>query len=515
VPPLLPPDFTIRPVPDWWKVVSPFFVRCTPRVLVVTDSLSFGSADFGLSRFLAELAKAVPAPAITTKTHGGWKFDDGTVTTANYDQIWLFGATGLALTDAEVRAIANFMDAGGGLFATGDHATLGRALCGDLPRVRKMRDWQNVPMEIERIDTVTNPGPDHLTQFDDQSDDLPQRIFPHYYGAGGSWSVHALLRSPLGDIDVLPDHPHESVCFVGANLAQRYTLHGLDLDEFPVVGGAPLAPEVVAWSVSAGRYLNPPGTIVGKPPTTPRIFGAVSAWDGHRVQRGRVVCDATWHHFININLDGTGAVAAAGNARNGLRSGSPLTFTPDFHQVAQYYRNILDWLTPPTRRWCRWWIDLVLERYRFPLFEEFRPLPDPHPCPWDPRVALGADVEAALERALGAGAVADIVTAALETADLAELAAYVRPLATGDPSADKRTRALVDGIELRRGILGSVADALLRDLPPSPDSLADHLPDDHDDAALDRRVAVATREAWAAARDHYKQLIKSTTRLLG
>ena len=69
------------------------------------------------------------------------------------------------------------------------------------------------------------------------------------------------------------------------------------------------------------------------------------------------MCDATWHHFININininLDGTDAVAAPGNDRNGLRD-SALNFTEDFHQIAQYYRNVLDWPVPSNRRWCRW-----------------------------------------------------------------------------------------------------------------------------------------------------------------
>jgi hypothetical protein len=62
---------------------------------------------------------------------------------------------------------------------------------------------------------------------------------------------------------VLPDHPHESQCVVGTNLSAPYTLHGLNFPEFSH-GGSPLAPEIVAWSVSAGRYLNPPGIISGK-----------------------------------------------------------------------------------------------------------------------------------------------------------------------------------------------------------------------------------------------------------
>jgi hypothetical protein len=515
----LPDDHVvIRPIPDWWPEIHPFLRRCTPRVLVVTDGLTFGGADFGLDVFLSELGKALPAPVVTTKIHGPWTFD-ATVTAANYDELWLFGVGATPLPDAEVQVIAAFMEAGGGVFATGDHETLGYGLCGELPRVRKMRDWATVPMaSTGRIDTVSNPGPDRLTQFDDQSDDLPQRIFPTYYGSGSSWWVHSVLRSPLGDIDVLPDHPHESVCLAGYDLGDDYVAHGLHLDEFPNDGAKPLAPEIVAWSVSAGRYLNPPGTITGKPPTTPKLFGAISTWDGHRVQRGRIVCDATWHHFINVNLVGTGAVPAPGNSRDGLRrpatAGGPPTFTDDFHQVAQYFRNVMDWLIPAHRRWCRWWIDLLVERYTFPLFEELRRLPEPHPCPWEPRVALGADVEAALERTSGPGAAEPLVTAALEAAGLEEMAGHVRPLAGDDDRHRERMGTLLDVTELRRGVLGSVADALLRDLPPTPDQLAEHLRDGHDDAEIERTVAAATGEAWEAARDHYRQAIKATRELI-
>ena len=502
-------DQFVPRIPPWWPPLVPLF-RCTPRLLVVTDSLAFDNNTFGLGRFLAEVAAHVPAPIVTTRVHDGGFVFDGSVTTSSYDQIWLFGASGPALSDGEVQVLAEFMEAGGGVFATGDHETLGQALCGELPRVRKMRDWNSVPMSIERIDTVTNPGPDRRTQFDDQSDEFPQRVFPRFYGSGSTWSVHPLLRSPLGPIDVLPDHPHESVCRTGWDLEENYSAHGIDLDEFPDLDGRPLAPEIVAWSVSAGRYLETPGSVSGKPPTTPRLFGAISAWDGHRVGRGRIACDSTWHHFVNVNLDGTGAVAAPGNNRRGLRDASG-TFTADYHQVATYYRNLVDWLMPARRQWCLWWIDLIKERYRFPLFEEFRPLP--HPCPWDPRVALGTSVEGALEASLGTGRAEDVVTAALEAAALAEVAALVRPVATDERAAERAPLA-VDPVELRRGILGTVADALLRDLPDRPERLPEHVREDHDDA-LPKVAGTAAREAIDALREHASAVCERTARVLG
>ena len=50
---------------------------------------------------------------------------------------------------AEVEAIAAWMNAGGGVFATGDHALLGASMCHKIPRVRSMRKWtraQGVPL---------------------------------------------------------------------------------------------------------------------------------------------------------------------------------------------------------------------------------------------------------------------------------------------------------------------------------------------------------------------------------
>lgn len=336
-------------------------------------------------------------------------------------------------------------------------------------------------------------------------------MFPTYFGSGQTWNTHALLRSPIGDIDVLPDHAHESECLVGNNLGAPYTDHGLNLIEFPSVAGAPLEPVIVARSVSAGRFLIDSF----KPPTTPRVFGAISAWDGHRVAKGRIVCDATWHHFVNINLDGTGAGPdpLLVDPRRGLRdsAGDP---TEDFTQVANYYRNIVDWLIPATRRWCSIFEVLVDIRYRFPLFEEFIPLPDPHPCPWDPRVDLGTSVDAALTALKGRGYTDDLVIGALDLAGVNRLADHLRPQAADEKRQDPRSLLRIE--ELRRGIVGSIADALLRDLPANPHELEEALTKiGHDDKRLESLIASATKDAVVAATDHFKQSVDSTFSILG
>lgn len=505
---------TVRHVPSWMGDLFLPLRRCRQRILLVTDGLNYNPADdFGLSRFVDELNKISPAPIITKANRFGdptadrqnFVFDN-TVTTANFDQVWLFGISSApVLSDAQLQVLTNFMVAGGGVFATGDHETLGFAMCGELYRVRKMRDWSGIPMFNNRIDTVTNPGPDNLAQFHDQSDEYPQRIFPHYYGSGSSWSPHPLLRSPMGDIDVMPDHPHESVCLVGPNLAANYNMHGINRVEFPAFNGTPLAPEVIATSVSAGRFL----TDIQKPPTTPRCFGSISVWDGHKVNQGRIVCDSTWHHFVNINLDGTGAPPQPPNNRRGLRDAA-LNFTPEFHKIAEYYRNIADWIIPQGRRWCRWWLDFVVERYRFPLFEEWRPLP-PHPCPWELRVRLGIQVEGALKANRGRGFAEEVVTAAIESARVEEFASLIRPTRAEFDAGSLGQRNLISPDELRYGILGSVFDAFARELPENPGDLPKFIEKrGHDDQELLRTAVGAASSAVEAALEHYAEGAKRT-----
>ncbi|WP_431242479.1 hypothetical protein ACQ9BO_22025 [Flavobacterium sp. P21] len=56
---------------------------------------------------------------------------------------------------------------------------------------------------------------------------------------------------------------------------------------------------------------------------------------------GRIVVDSTWHHFVNVNLNGSESYFN-GDDRPGLQSG--LT-TADFKVIRQYYMNIALWIT--------------------------------------------------------------------------------------------------------------------------------------------------------------------------
>ena len=66
----------------------------------------------------------------------------------NYDVLWIIGYEGYnsryygsPIADDELQAIAQFMESGGGVFATGDHEGMGSYICGQIPRVRSMRMW--------------------------------------------------------------------------------------------------------------------------------------------------------------------------------------------------------------------------------------------------------------------------------------------------------------------------------------------------------------------------------------
>ena len=329
-----------------------WFLRCRVNILIVTDSSSggFGSAGFHLGEILNVLGSD-PWSWVqfhVTKAHRGVdpagdvidNFRFNTHDLSGYSQIWLFGIERSAnpLSAAELRALSEFMEAGGGVFATGDHEDLGRAMCAEVPRVRSMRRWYYpnagpngepvAPSQSgsDRHDTVILPG--------NQSDQVPQPIRPRYYTRRANTILkeyrypHPVLCGPDGVITYLPDHMHEGLCEVPSNLSQTYTFDGLSVKEYPdTTDGHANPPEVIAWATTRN--------------TDGDEFGVLAAWDGHRSGgRGRVLVDATWHHWFNINL--TGFVANAGDPVVG----------PKWQSIQAYFRNVALWLARPTLQEC-------------------------------------------------------------------------------------------------------------------------------------------------------------------
>lgn len=513
------------PIRPWWPA---FWRVCPQRILMVCDGLDFSTGGFGLHEVVNNVLKTwVPGyrvPQITTANRDngvadiqGFRFDAAppaphkAFNFTNYDQLWLIGIEGagspLSLSDAELQRIADFMDEGGGVFATGDHEDLGAALCGRIPRVRSMRSWFNSTTAgvddwappaptggtADRIDTLT-PGDDAVFTFNDQSDTHPQRIHVRYFEnlatpLAHDYQPHPLMQRQDGKpILNFPDHPHEGVCVEPANLGHSYRFTGrITKLEYP--SPTVSRPYVVATGFSGGGYV----TDAGKPAVNPRCFGLVSAYDGHLVGVGRVACDSTWHHWININLDGAGSGGRSGFYVGGVR-------TPEYaNEICQYYRNLVAWLAPTRIRWCHAVLDLVDLRFAYPLFEEWKQPPGPP----DLRelLALGRQVVAA---AKAAGLPDAEVRWASALAGLMgknasqPLQALVSPWA----GADERQSEL-PAAELRLVLLGAAMQTVWELTPRGPGEMA-RLTDKSASALRDKILKTLSKTLPAALETYVK-----------
>ena len=354
---------------------------------------------------------ADPAPGTPQATHPvgadqyGFRFSAASL--SGFDMCFFFSIArpgeDPVTTDAgwqtEAAAIAAFMESGHGYFAVGDHEDLGAAINQHVPRVRSMRRWTTgagphggggAPSgtEADRHDTLragsdsgVSGGHTYAYQFNDQSDDTPQLIRPTSYGyVAGRWFVrtlpHPLLCSPLGRINVLPDHMHEGWCEVPDDLTHNEDLPGrAGKPEYPLDShGVRVEPEVIAEAdILAHETLNQEFGNLLSPMTTARSFGVIAAYDGHRANVGRVVVDATWHHFVNINVIGTNQTFAGINPAKtkGFYTGPGDTPVPAYQKIMGYYRNLVYWLIPKNRHRVIWLDQLTMALRRNPRWEEF------------------------------------------------------------------------------------------------------------------------------------------------
>jgi hypothetical protein len=317
-----------------------------------------------------------------------FRFDTDFFRKGDFDEVWLFGAMTeheTALDDSEVEAILEFMNAGGGVFATGDHESLGAAMCGRLPRVGSTRKWffdEAPSAELKapgrndetRLDTLRE-GPDVGFDLDDESDSVAQEIRPKFFSkCGGEGSApHFLLTDCRGfAITVMPDHMHEGECIIPDNLERTFKLGEERVDEYPPVPDIDpevrTSPQVVAISTSAAGFMV--GKSGNHPPVKPRSFVSIVAYAGDEVGVGRVAVDSSFHHFLDLNLVGIdsfrstkGFVDSEGKPRK------------EFEAIAQYYKNLLRWLAPANLR-ARMYQALLMDlRFNTSLIEELSPIP--------------------------------------------------------------------------------------------------------------------------------------------
>lgn len=349
------PDFLKPFTPKywWWK-------KCKTKVLVVADGgLNFGMTGFGLSEFLTtfnELETLSGTNYEVTLAHRGAiinspnpvvvnhisSFNFATSVDLNdFDQVWLFAiSSGGSIAANEISAIEDYMNKGGGLFATGDHGSLGRTMCGSIPRVQDMRYWSNTPagsnndtnevsMSGRRRNDTNQPRPGNsiADTFDHQSDNIPQTIAVRTFQNGMPHPLLSIKKAlrPSGIIDIMPDHPHEGE----AAPETSFTVNGI----------------TVPTQIIATSFVNGGNTSGTKDETDPHCFPSIAVWDGRKAKVGRIVIDSTWHHFVNINLNG------AGSAQDGLTA-------VDFEIVRNYYMNIAKWMT--RRKFILCWRKFIL-----------------------------------------------------------------------------------------------------------------------------------------------------------
>ncbi|MBI3772872.1 MAG: hypothetical protein HY272_09260 [Gammaproteobacteria bacterium] len=405
------------------------------RILMVSDaegSYSAPSERFGLT----ELVQALKDGGYqVTKAHRwndgmqhtagaditSFKFQQGFFNANDYDVVWLMGfassnpqgpygdPSGFAMSDSEVEVLAQFMNDGGGVFATGDHDDLGADLCAKVPRVRSMRQWTTdygwlnytgnpdafvpdaskspPPVGRYRLDTLVTGHNVHY-EFQDQSDDIPQQIDPvmrvirqhisHIAGGEIGWIErvpHPLLCGPNGVIDVLPDHMHEGRCLVPQDLTKTFAIKGQSHDEYPLLSnGTRVSPEVVAYGRVKARSYDPnfddptEGVRDSNTNVTATNFPVITAYNGHRAKVGRVVVDSTFHHFTNINV--TGVKSEFSDEPNPVDAvkGQGFLASPagqaHYANIKAYWCNIAKWLSrPKTFKQLAWqaFLDVALD----------------------------------------------------------------------------------------------------------------------------------------------------------
>ncbi len=316
---------------------------------------------------------------------------------AKYTALLLFGYDGLddgqttptpgsqPLTDDERLAIFRFMNRGGGVFATGDHSGLGSFMCGNIPRVRSMRKWFNragdcppdrttaldlngltvsmvnwpglstsqEPGGLSRADTLRmNPSDQpNAFDFDNQSDGIPQEL--NLINEG-----HGILTASNGSfINRFPDHMHEGEVVTPVNNVQM-TVGSSTFVEFPpAYNGYYPMPQIVAGTVALTGHSvqisgNPDGNCAFSGDGAPSVgatYGAVCVYDGLTAGVGNIVTDASFHHYLDLNLIGN-PLATTADRRAGF---GPAYTTPEAGSILdglqQFYTNVAGFLGRPPK----------------------------------------------------------------------------------------------------------------------------------------------------------------------
>lgn len=262
----------------------------------------------------------------------------------NFEEVWMFGLnTAEDLTAEELALLKTFMKepTHGGILVTGDHEDRGKSIAGGIIRAGKMRAYPSPGISRPDWNNSLRDGPDQGSTYDplDQSDDVAQTIRPELFpivslpGFKIFHRPHPVLCGIEGTIDVLPDHQHE-----GRALAPA--VDPTD-PEWPKKHGHQERPLIIAHGTTQ------------EPQTGVREFEILSAYDGHNVDVGRIVADASWHHWFNDNLlgdPGSDVYRGFDDSPEGRKV---------LKKIDNYFLNCGGWLAPPAKqremRLAAWW----------------------------------------------------------------------------------------------------------------------------------------------------------------
>ncbi len=260
------------------------------------------------------------------------------------DQLWIFGLY-QAFADqpfdkafggrdnepdpTELAVLGEWMKKGGVLIA-GDHSNpdpinpngpvdtylcLGRALGRGVPRAGKLRQWEGPPTTHgdSSVSTIVNTAESTVFNPSAERDSVAQKLLPVIDAQG---QPHRLFmgRNAQGEprlLDVFPDHAHEGLIIIPES-----PLDG----EWPArPDGTKPEPTVIANSCDKRTCDSGP---------------ALAAYDGDAAGVGRIVADASWHHYFNVNL----------------RNLKDTVSLPTADLLAQFFSNLAVWLSPLEKR---------------------------------------------------------------------------------------------------------------------------------------------------------------------
>lgn len=335
-------------------------------------------------RFKIETAyrPTTPSPDNRGADYPNFNFVEKSEELKCFDEVWLFGDhifiiadNPPRMSDEEIAVLFDRMERGKGVFATGDHSDLGGAMNARIPRIRRMRKWfsfSSIMLPLGdgpgRHDTL-RPRSDGKYYEVDEGDKIPQDINVALYTEVFSTREypHPLLCGRGGIIKVLPDHMHEGECCVppldlGASMATM----PFPNQDFPSGGSINPMPQIVAHSYAPEPHITirkngtPGPTRVESPP-----FVSIAAYDGYLIGKGRVVVDASFHHFVNLNL----AELAKGD-KSVLNRGIHA-----YEEIQNYHQNIGIWLAPEDLQGQIFILALWEARWRSRLYFELKNIP--------------------------------------------------------------------------------------------------------------------------------------------